>query len=223
MRFGDKLETLDDLTAYAVPDDDARDPREEWDHACTMALFHNRYTLANESGLSTDNFGGWNEMRQHIYREHGKQTVIVPVWMIDHSGIALRAGRDFGDCDPGAWDSGIVGFCYMTPAQMRENYVTKRITKKILEQARELVDAEVKEYSAYLEGDVYGIVVKDDEGVALDSLWGMLGYSYDQMREQALDMLKCAHDGRTADYFPNLAKAIVGIAENAAKFAEIAS
>jgi hypothetical protein len=164
----DALDTREvgSFKVHLMPDEEPFDPREN-DNGAVLALFHNRYTLANESGLSTDQFSGWGDMLRHI-QSIALLGIVVPVYMIDHSGIALRAGRDFSDCDPGCWDSGQVGFAYCTQ-DIWDTNVGNEITDATV---RGLIEAEVEEYDQYIRGDCYGYIVEDPNGQQLDSCWG---------------------------------------------------
>jgi hypothetical protein len=57
------------------------------------------------------------------------------------------------------WDSGQVGFIYVSREKVREEYGWKVITKKREEKIVEILRDEVKTYDQYLTGDVYGYIV----------------------------------------------------------------
>ena len=48
----------------------------------------------------------------------------------------------------------------------------KRLTKKTLETIKRVLISEVKTYDDYLQGNVYGWIVKDSEENEIDSVWG---------------------------------------------------
>lgn len=151
-------------------DSGAQSPRCN-DNMATMIAFHGRYKLGDEGhGFRTEDYNGWDEMEDAILREHGRDAVILPLFLYDHSGITMNT-TGFA-C---RWDSGQVGFIVASKAAIRENYGIHRITAKQRERAVLHLVAEVEEYAQYLEGDVYGFVVEDDNGNVVDSCWGFYG------------------------------------------------
>jgi hypothetical protein len=87
------------------------------------------------------------------------------------------------------WDSGQVGYIYITREKIRSEYSAKRISKKLLERVRGYLVGEVKTYDMYLTGDVYGYTVEDSEGNDVDSCWGFFGM--EDVKEQATSAAKC--------------------------------
>lgn len=61
------------------------------------------------------------------------------------------------------------------------------IKKSVWAKARECLEAEVKIYNQYLEGDVYGFIIKTEDGDQVDSCWGF--YGFEEVKEQALQAL----------------------------------
>jgi hypothetical protein len=109
--------------------------------------------------------------------------VIRPVWLLDHSGLYLRLGNSFSDVDPGEWDSGILGFAFITKDDiLREGF---QVDEKGLAWARNIVEAEFEIYAAYVENEVYGYEVEDPEGNDVDSCWGF--YGEDGMAEAIME------------------------------------
>ena len=108
----------------------------------------------------------------------GNNLISLPLYLYDHSGISMKTSGF--NCP---WDSGQVGFIYVTKNQILENWGKKKLTKKLVERAITLLKAEVGEYDTYLTGQVYGYVVKDSEDEELDSCWGF--YDDDYMVEEA--------------------------------------
>lgn len=158
-------------------DDSPPNPRRDYDPFGTMACFHRGYDLGDpDHGYDSEDYTGWADMAAAMKRNGAR--IILPLYLIDHSGLSMRAGRDFSDCDPGGWDSGQVGFFILTAEQIREIYMVKRITAKTLEHAREGAFAAVNEYDQYLTGDVYYYAVIDEQGNYLDSCGGFFGMDY---------------------------------------------
>jgi len=116
-----------------VQDDDPPHPRRDWEGMGTMALFHKRYELGDKDhGLSASDFDGWDAMEEHLYKKCGA-AVVLPVYLYDHSGISIQT-KPFS-C---RWDSGQIGFIYISREQVRNLYSRKRITKALLAQVTAL-------------------------------------------------------------------------------------
>jgi len=159
-------------------------PRTEWDNATHMAFFHNRYTLGDSDvPFNSDDFDSWEKIKKHI--KNHLDAVCLPVYIYDHGGVSIST-TPFS-C---RWDSGQIGFVYMTRDEIRKAYGVKRITKAVLEKAYTLMQAEIDVYDAYLRGDVYGYIIEDEDGNEVSSCWGFYGYDYCQQAGQAeLDQL----------------------------------
>ena len=131
-------------------EDSPESPR-EWDNLGTMICFHRRYNLGDEGNFfSPDNFNSWEEQREWIEKSI-KPVVLLPLYLYDHSGITISTSPF--SCQ---WDSGQVGWIFVTKEQVRKEYGVKRITKDIVEKVTNVLEGEVKTYDQYLTGDVYG-------------------------------------------------------------------
>jgi hypothetical protein len=155
-------------------------PRDDYCHGCEMVMRHKRYSLPNDAGLDLGDFSGWKEVRERILQDGA--LIVLPVYMLDHSGVALSV-TPFGD----RWDSGQIGVAFVT----RENWADTQGTdwtgsEEQLQRARELITGDVRDYSMYLGGEVYGYVVTDTDGEVMDSSGGFLGW--DAVREAASEM-----------------------------------
>lgn len=160
-------------TLQIIPDDCCDNNPRDNDNLGIMACHHRRYILGDKTGIDYNRFTSWTGVRTHI-QKHLNASVIIPVYMLDHSGLRVRC-RDFSDCDPGQWDSGQIGFIFTTAEKIRENFQTKRATKKLREKAREILLSEIEEYDSYLSGDCYGYNVVGPAGEIIDSCYGYLG------------------------------------------------
>lgn len=73
------------------------------------------------------------------------------------------------------WDSGQVGFIYMTLDDIRTEYSVQRVSAKRREAVVDHLRNEVQTFSDYVSGAVYGYVVEDENGNQIDSCWGFIG------------------------------------------------
>lgn len=159
------------LSFRIVYDECPANPRKEFDNMGTLIAFHNRYRLSDESIYNKDSFDSWDELKKQIIKDFNP-SVILPVYMYEHGGISLSTS---GFSCP--WDSGQIGFIFLSRKKALEEYNTKRITKKIKEKIEKCLNAEIKEYSNYLNGEVYGYVIEED-GEIIDSCYGYYGREY---------------------------------------------
>jgi hypothetical protein len=175
-----------------VQDEDAQNPRTEWDNLGTMVCGHRRYNLGDkDAGYDTADFGSWAEMRAAIEREN-KGCIILPLYLYDHSGITMNTtGFSCG------WDSGQVGFIYVSRATILKEYGGKIVTEKLRKRVTQYLVNEVATYDDYLTGAVYGYQVLDSEGESIDSCYGY--YGYDHEKSGLLDAAKSCIDWHIAD------------------------
>ncbi len=186
---------VNDKVVYIVPDPDPYSPLEN-DNLGTMVCFHRRYELGHPHNYRSEDYAGWNEVREAIIQDNDV-AVILPLFLFDHSGITISTSAEqFRACDSAGWDWGCVGFIYVSKARVLENFMVKRITKQVLKRATEVLVAEVKEYASYLEGEAYGFIITAKDGETceecgheaepevVESCWGFIG-DIDHCRQEA--------------------------------------
>ena len=145
-------------------DEDCQNPR-DWDNLGTMVFFHRRYKLGDKHS-----FANPFELRDHLLET---EVLSVPVYMYDHSGLALQT-TPFS-CP---WDSGQLGVIYTTKEKVIKEF--GNFSDKTQEKVLEVLKKEVETYSAYLEGHCYGFKRLDAEGKELDACWGFIGDDHNQ-------------------------------------------
>lgn len=99
--------------------------------------------------------------------------MILPLYLYDHGGITIRTSSF--SC---SWDSGQVGWIYVTKTRLRKELEVEQITKDIIRQAEKILRAEVETYDQYLTGKVYGFTVYEAEDgcfAELESCGGFYG------------------------------------------------
>jgi len=149
-----------------VQDEYAGNPREEFDSASTMACFHNRYELGDKH-----EFADTDELIEFVQSEN---VISLPLYLYDHSGITISTAPF--SCQ---WDSGQVGYVYMTRDQAEKENI-EFTEEKILP----ILKGEVSCYDDYLTGRVYGF--QTDTGDACSGFYGD--------REGAIDEAKSMID-----------------------------
>jgi hypothetical protein len=171
------------LTIKIEQDEYPQNPRKEFDYFGHMICFHRNYDLGDSHDIKSSDFAGWAEIREYLIKNEDA-TVILPLYLLDHSGLWMRTGT-FSDVDSGGWDSGQVGWIYAKRADILKEYSVKKITRKLLSQVESLLESEVKEYTQYLEGDVWHYDIETPEGETLDCCGGF--YGFDFAKEQAIE------------------------------------
>lgn len=155
-------------------EDQPQSPRTSWDNAGVMVCFHSRYSLGDKHSYSSNDYNGWDEMERAISRKENV-AVILPLYLYDHSGQTIST-KPFS-C---SWDSGQVGFIYMTKQQAIAEFGKKICTAKVRENALNLLQGEVETYDQYLQGYIYEFEVKTiDTKDSIDSCSGFYGDEVD--------------------------------------------
>jgi hypothetical protein len=152
-------------------DDSPESPR-TWDNLGTMVCSHNRYDLGDKHNYKFNDYDSWDEVKKDIIKRENVG-VILPLYLYDHSGITMNT-TGFS-CQ---WDSGQVGFIFISKQKMLLEYGGKIVTQKLKDRVTEYLKGEVETYDQYLTGDVYGyrvFKVENGEEEELDSCWGFYG------------------------------------------------
>jgi len=189
-----QIEEKDGYTLHIEQDKYPPNPREEFDHLGTMVCWHRRYELGDENpaytphcwllqefgDLEDDSWWYWakdhnlpNNVLNRLLKRFDQQYIWLPLYIYDHSGIAMST--ESFTCP---WDSGQVGFIYVSKDRVRKEYKWKRLTKKRVHQIENILESEVEEYHFYLCGEVYCAKVEDEDGNTVDSVCGLYGWEY---------------------------------------------
>ena len=203
-KMKDKIGT--EYTLEIKRDNMSEDPRDEF-NLCSMICWHSRYKLGDNHNFENPDIfmkhlylevvgKSWsddhNDYWQDIYNTLKKTDLILikKINLYDHSGITVSTSDDYPYND--RWDSGIVGFIYVTKKTIFEECgnITEENWK---ERADKYLEGEMERYDDYLRGDVYGFVLKKkiveqeicphcgevideyEEDEEVDSCWGFYG------------------------------------------------
>jgi hypothetical protein len=128
--------------------------------------FHKKYRLGDKHKYNSTDFNSWTQFEEQLNRDF-EIVAIKSLYMYDHSGRTIST-TPFS-CP---WDSGQIGFVFITKQDLRKFYGKSRINKKLIEQAINQMDNYLKVYDQYLRGEVYGYIVKDKNGEEADSCFG---------------------------------------------------
>jgi hypothetical protein len=178
-------------------DDDPVNPRTEFDNLGKMICFHNRYSLGDDHNykfpsdfiydLAVDYSNAEIVENDEIELTPAsfvekyldkleKHLIILPIYLYNHSGLTINT-TGFS-CH---WDSGQVGWIYITKKQVRKEWNVKGISPKLKKKIEDILIGEVETYDQYLRGEVYGFRIKDEDGEEIDSCWGYFGDPEDGM------------------------------------------
>lgn len=171
-------------------DTEMYDPR-DWDNVGVMFCWHPDYTLGDEQFAPDSHrdagytFHRMEDVVRYLQDERHAR-VILPLFLLDHSGITIRAGEPIlGDPekdtnqerlksrgrfigDDTGWDTTHVGFIYTNDEEMEKMGVDPANALKCLRQ-------EVEVYDQYLTGDIYFYIVGEDTPFE-QSLSGIFGF-----------------------------------------------
>ena len=145
-------------------DTDPENPRDN-DNVGVMHCAHGRYTLGDK--------GAETPFVDDDYRAKKQRPDVLtylPIYMYDHSGLAF-AHTPFS-CQ---WDSGLLGWHYVTREKAAETWPHVTDEDELIERAVELMKGELEEYGHFIDGEVYGFQILDENDEDIDSCWGFVG------------------------------------------------
>lgn len=164
---------IEDEELNIFQDPDPESPR-DWDNLGKVVMFHKRYDFPNELKLRYEDFNGWKDLEKHLY-ENENAALVLPIFMLDHSGITIKCGS-FND----PWDSGQVGFICAIREDVKKSFGIKRISKKTLRKIENILLNEIETFDKYLTGQVFGFNLdkitvcnlREEHKKTIDSCWG---------------------------------------------------
>jgi len=168
-----------EINGYVIEvdiDNDPESPR-EWNNLGTMICFHGRYSLGDKHDYR-EPYDFEKELKQ--IRKNG---VVLPLYLYDHSGITMST-KPFS-C---RWDSGQVGYIYVTKETILKEFGGKILTKKLKENMIKHLICEVEVYDKYLRGEVYQFTIKKDNEI-MDSCCGF--YDEEECILEAEGIVNC--------------------------------
>lgn len=158
--------------------DECTDSPREWDNLGTICVSKSCRYCANEykdiDSLESDDL---KTLERRGY-------IVLPLSYYDHSAVRIYIG---GKCD--IWDSGRLGWYIVSKEKVRKEYGVKRISSKLLEKVKAVLESEVETFNHYINGEVYSFTLKhNDEEV--DSCGGFYD-SDDEHNGFIRDMYEC--------------------------------
>lgn len=152
---------MSELTFEIEVDVFAENPRKAFDTLGTILYTSSRYTLGDRQATS--------EEIDAIMADD--KYLSFPVYAYIHGGTALSTSP-FG-C---RFDSGMCGVMYAEKTELEKEF--GELTPETLERLEKGFKAELREFQAYLNGEVYGWIVRDEAGEPVESCWGYYDYDF---------------------------------------------
>ena len=100
--------------------------------------------------------------------------LMLPLYLYDHSGLAMSTESFSGRAPHAEWDSGQVGWIYVSKEDALKEFDADKMTGAIRQKADALMRSEVAAYDSYLRGECYGFELYKN-GELSDSCWGFMG------------------------------------------------
>lgn len=146
-----------------IKQDSNPDSPREWDNLGSFYTTKNNGYIRREITIEDFDFGSDADSDTERLSKLGY--IAIPVSVYDHSGWTVFTGV------ANDWDSGCIGFYVVSKKKIREYFECKRISKKLLERVKNVLENEVKTFDHYIQGDVWGFELTKD-GEYLDSCCG---------------------------------------------------
>ena len=185
-----------------LPDNDPVNPRDD-DNLWTLIAWHSRYALGDVA-VQRAQFPHPDTFLADLYAyvtntavptdAEGDPLIDLAQWaantvalrrlyLYDHTILDLSSAPFAGRAPHAAWDSGTVGYAFVTQARMAQEYGDHA---DAIRQAEQLLDAELRVYTDYLNGRVYGYLYQRkslcDHGAIHfttdNECWGFYGEDY---------------------------------------------
>lgn len=194
----ESIETIEYKGYYIkiYPDDCMESPR-QWDNLGILLTYHPHYDFnmgKNDKNIRDEfdcEYQTKQEIEQSIIKAYNP-VVIAPIYLYDHSGLRLKIGN-FNNCGllqgHAEFDTSHIGYILATKEQVKKEWQVKRIGKKLKEQVKRNLEAEIDAMDKYVSGQVYGYVIENNKSENLGSCWGF--YEYDYMIEEAKNSIDC--------------------------------
>lgn len=166
-------------------DCDPQNPRAEWDNLATMVCAHRRYDLGDVQAdrVSLDLVPSGAEYLR--------------LYLLDHGGITIST-----EPFKSHWDSGHIGYIYVRKEDIKNELEGSR------ERALEVMRGEVSVYDEYLQGNVWGYVIKEvceccgqTTDNVIDSCYGFFGDDKEGIAHHLPDDVKDQLDKAWEDRF----------------------
>lgn len=175
-------------------DEDPQNPRTEWDNLTEIHCRSSRHYLGEVVHPNAEDF---NLMLAEAKRQGD---YVIRVYAYIHSGTVLSLASFHGRLPQGhaEFDSGCSGVIVVRRKKFLAEYGWKKWTAKRRKRAYDMCEADIKAFTQYLNGEVYGFIV-DDHG---DSVWGY--YSIEDAMDAAKESIDYTVQKDTKSHFEQM-------------------
>lgn len=179
----------------------------------TMYCTHRRYDLGDVQIKSREDFleritGMYSDevSIEAMEREADRVTLVLPLYLYDHSGLSMSTGAF--SCP---WDSGQVGWIVANKERVKREMGWDRLSRKRIEKVLDMMIGEVKTYDAVLRGEVYCYGIDDADGEEIDSVGMVIGDDdfYVQEAKGIIDSELIEREERYIEDFSRLLRAAI--------------
>jgi hypothetical protein len=162
-------------------DDEPDNPR-DWDNLGKIFYGHKRYVLGEvDVRKEFEDCYSWDDVEKRIIELYDP-LVILPLYLYDHGILRIKIGDFYDSQLPQGYahfDTGMVGFVIAERDKVRKEYGVQRISKKLREQVKQILEDEIDVFDKYLSGQVYAYSIEDTD-IACSGF-----YDYDEMVKYA--------------------------------------
>lgn len=158
-----------------------------YDFDLYLYTWHRNYRIGMPNPFSTreemfahildmrpETFEGYSN--DELLKKASTKCVILPVYMYDHSGIALSTSP-FND----PWDSGLLGYIFAYKDDIRKAYGVTRISPKLKEDVLEVFKHNIKIIDDVYNGNVFKVTIEDINQPHLSCCYGgIIGSDWDE-------------------------------------------
>ena len=176
-------------------DESPQDPRTEWDNLTELhVLADSRYYLGEKQHADRE------DIDAEVAAANKAGDMVLKLYAYIHSGVALSLESFYGKLPQGhaEYDSAQCGVVIIRRKDILENFGIKRITKDIKERVYKIAESDIKTFTQYLNGEVYGYIIDDHK----DSCWGY--YSIEDAMGEAKDIIDWIVKEDKTKHFDNL-------------------
>ncbi|MCW3994944.1 MAG: hypothetical protein NWE98_02190 [Candidatus Bathyarchaeota archaeon] len=157
-------------------DDTPLNPFEEFDFLGTWIGWHRNYLIGKKEERMTQ-----TEFSEFV-KEQRNKILILNLYCYEHGGIMFSTDNTvypFND----RWDSGQIGYIYVTYEKIKKEFNVKHVTKKTIQKCKKIIQAEIDTVNKIFNGEIYGYVIYRIEKCNKnhthleheDSCWGYIG------------------------------------------------
>lgn len=200
-------------TLLLVNDEFPLNPMEDWDMLMKYYTWENRYIPMQKGAsefsspeawynsiMGEDAFYKQKEKSQENNRSavgfaydlcanlDKKGIYALPILKYEHGLVKYYIGDSVD-----RWDGGVVGFAWRDKKELCKEYGVKKLSQKLkTETIEKVVESELKVYTSFANGEVYGFELysREDGEDVIDSCYGFIGYdSTDDLFKAALEYI----------------------------------